>query len=62
MNESISIAFSVAQKCLGHIESKYKLNCNKQFFQDNLVHMHFPEGAVPKDGPSAGVVMTVALV
>ena len=31
-------------------------------FEENDVHIHVPEGAVPKDGPSAGVTMTTALV
>lgn len=34
----------------------------QNLFEENDVHIHVPEGAVPKDGPSAGVTMTTALV
>ena len=39
-----------------------ELNIDPQFFDSHDIHIHVPEGAVPKDGPSAGVTMTTALV
>jgi len=39
-----------------------KFNIDSQLFEDWNVHIHVPEGAIPKDGPSAGITMTTALV
>lgn len=42
------------------IASDYKVE--PEFFQENDIHVHIPEGAVPKDGPSAGITMAAAIL
>ena len=52
-----------AQAGISYIRSvskEYKIP--KEFFKENDIHIHIPEGAVPKDGPSAGVTMATAML
>lgn len=51
-----------AKLALSYIRAKANdLGVNPEFYSDNDIHLHVPAGAVPKDGPSAGVTMAVAL-
>jgi ATP-dependent Lon protease len=55
MKESASTALTYLQS------NTKKLNIDSQLFQKNNIHVHVPEGAVPKDGPSAGITMMSSL-
>ena len=52
-----------AQAALSYVKSNAeRFNIDPNIFKENDIHIHVPEGAIPKDGPSAGVTMTTALV
>ncbi len=55
MQESAKIAIT----CIRTMSEKYIIN--NDFYRKNDIHLHAPEGAVPKDGPSAGVTMATAI-
>tara|TARA_R110002110_G_scaffold184698_2_gene391491 strand:+ start:10005 stop:12425 length:2421 start_codon:yes stop_codon:yes gene_type:complete len=56
MKESADIAYSYV---VAHLRD---YGCDLDFFDTSLVHLHVPEGATPKDGPSAGITMATALI
>ena len=56
MQESARVAYSYVR----HI--KNELGIKEKFNETTDVHLHFPEGAVPKDGPSAGITITTAII
>lgn len=52
-----------AQAALSYIRSKaQEYNIPEDFFEKHDIHIHVPQGAIPKDGPSAGITMLVSLV
>ncbi len=55
MKESVSIAWTYLQR------EAERRGIDRNWFKNHSVHLHLPEGAVPKDGPSAGITLTCAL-
>ena len=56
MKESASIAYTMVRTIAD------EFNIGKEFFEEHIFHLHIPEGATPKDGPSAGITMATALL
>ena len=58
MKESAQIAVSYVKSVTE--SGKYKVN--RDFYENHVFHLHIPEGATPKDGPSAGITMATAIL
>ncbi len=61
MNESANLAHSFVKKMLQEEIAKSKKKDEKDYLEEHFIHLHLPAGATPKDGPSAGITMALAL-
>ena len=57
MKESVEVAFNYVKSNLDHYVPH-----DEEFFAKKNIHIHFPDGATPKDGPSAGIAITTAII
>lgn len=57
MKESVEVSFNYVKSALEHF-----VPADPEFFQKKNIHIHFPDGATPKDGPSAGIAITTAII
>jgi len=67
MKESSEIAYTYAKNFVYKLYNQHKMYFIKNKIDPNLlnknkIHIHVPEGATPKDGPSAGITLTCALI
>ena len=58
MKESAAIAYTRARRIVEETDDDQL----QKYFDTHIIHLHIPEGATPKDGPSAGITMTTALL
>eukprot|EP00300_Choanocystis_sp_HF-7_P019771 c20423_g1_i7.p1 GENE.c20423_g1_i7~~c20423_g1_i7.p1 ORF type:complete len:152 (+),score=35.08 c20423_g1_i7:449-904(+) len=56
MKESSAVCYTFARSFLANLDP------DNQFFDNTEIHLHIPEGATPKDGPSAGVTMVTSML
>lgn len=62
MKESVQIAFTLAKNYISQVDNTFFTKVDTDFFNTNEIHLHVPEGGTPKDGPSAGITLAVALI
>ena len=62
MKESAQLALSWIKSHLKDLQAYSQLELKSTLFEGRDFHLHFPAGAIPKDGPSAGITITIALI
>ena len=58
MKESAQAALSYVKSCVQNLN----INLEEEWFEKNEIHIHLPGGAIPKDGPSAGIALASTLL